>query len=100
VPDRLLGILRNEALEFSFGLFVVEVSRLGAGKDAGKFRPGIGGRHVDDTDRFDARLWRIDPEEGRGLATLDATPEFPLRDHDQVLIERIRMDFDLDPRPR
>ena len=69
----------------------------GAAEDAGKFRPGIRGTHVDNPDRFDARLGRLDPEEARGLAALDAAPELPLGRDDQMLVERIGMGGDLDP---
>ena len=42
-------------------------------------------------------LGRLDTEQARGLATLDAAPEFSLRGDDEVLIERIGMSADLDP---
>ena len=66
-------------------------------KIAGEFRPGIGRTHVDNAHRLDARLRRLDAEQGRGLAALDAAPEFPLGGDDEVLIERIGMGLDLDP---
>ena len=48
-------------------------------------------------DRLNARLRRLDPEEGRGLAALDTTPELPLRSDNEVLVERIGMGGDLNP---
>ena len=42
-------------------------------------------------------LRRLDAEQARGLAALDAAPEFPLGGDDEVLVERIGMGRDLDP---
>ena len=42
-------------------------------------------------------LRRLDAEQGRGLATLDAAPELPLGGNDEVLVERIGMGLDLHP---
>ena len=92
-----LGVLRHQGLEFGFGLFVFEMSRSCSAEHAGEFRPGVGATHIDDTHRLNARLGRFDAEEVRGLAALDAAPEFPLRRDDQMLVERIRMGRDLDP---
>ena len=66
-------------------------------KDRGKLRPGIGGAHIDNAHRLDPRPRRLDAEQARGLAALDAAPEFPLGGDDQVLVERIGMGRDLDP---
>ena len=66
MADRLLGILRHQALELGLGLFVFEMGRPGPGKDAGEFRPGIGGAHVDDADRLDARLGGSTPNRRGG----------------------------------
>src|SRR5258706_3493023 len=79
VPNRLLGILRHQLFQLRLGSFMVEKSRAGLAKDAGKFRPGVGCRHVDDPDRLDPRPGRLDPEQVRGLAILDAAPELLLR---------------------
>ena len=40
---------------------------------------------------------RFGAEQGRGLAALDAAPEFPLGGDDQMLVERIGVGLDLDP---
>ena len=48
MPDGLLGIFRHQTLQFGLGLFVLEISRTGPGKDPGELRPSIGGAHVDD----------------------------------------------------
>src|SRR4029077_13038631 len=53
VTDRLLGILGHQALELGLGLLMLEMSLPGADEDVGKFRPGIGGGHIDDADRLD-----------------------------------------------
>src|SRR6478609_744859 len=50
VADRVLGILGHQALELRLGLLVLEMSLPGADEDVGKFRPGIGGGHIDDAD--------------------------------------------------
>ena len=66
-------------------------------KIAGELRPGIGGAHVDNAHRLNARLRRLDPKQGRGLAAFDTAPEFPLGGDDEVLVERIGVGLDLDP---
>ena len=58
-------------------------------REIGEFRPGIRRAHIDDADRLDARPRRLDTEEPRGLAVLDAAPEFLLRGQKKVLVERI-----------
>src|SRR5215212_11310145 len=47
--------------------------------------------------RFDASPGRLDAEEARGLAGLDAAPELLLGGEQKVLIERVGVDLDLDP---
>src|SRR5258708_3246468 len=42
VPNRLPGILRHQFLQLRLGSFMIEKSRPGLAKDAGKFRPGVG----------------------------------------------------------
>src|SRR5689334_6633776 len=59
MPDRLLGVLRNQALKLSLGLLVLEMSLPGAHKDVGEFRPRIRGAHIDNANCFEPRLWRI-----------------------------------------
>src|SRR6185437_3447560 len=59
MPDRLLSILRHQALELSLGLLVLKMSLPSAHKDPGKFRPSIGGSHIHNAHRVDARFWRI-----------------------------------------
>ena len=66
-------------------------------KIAGKLRPGVRRAHIDDTDCLDARLWRLDAEQGRGLAAFDTAPELPLGGDDEMLVERIGVGLDLDP---
>src|SRR5580704_4798881 len=78
MADRLLRVLRHEALQFSFGAFVFEKCRVCSRKRAGEFCPAIGRAHIDDADRLNARLRWLDAEEGRGLAALHTPPELPL----------------------
>ena len=47
--------------------------------------------------RLNARLRRLDPEQGRGLAALDTAPELALGGDNEVLVERIGMGGDLHP---
>src|SRR5580700_8531671 len=97
VPDRLFGILRHQTLQFRLGLFVFEMRRTGPREGSRKLRPGIGGAHVDNADRLDARFWRLDAEQQGWLAALDTAPELPFRGDDEVLIQRIGMSGDLHP---
>ena len=57
----------------------------------------LDGGHVNDPDRLDPRPRRLDTKEARGLAALDAAPEFLLCGEEQVLIEAISGDRNLDP---
>ena len=83
--------------ELGFGPFMLEMRLPGANEDIGEFDPGIGGAHINDADGVDARSRRVDPEESRGLAALDATPELAFGRDDEVLVEGIGMGGDLDP---
>jgi hypothetical protein len=42
MADRLLGILRHQALQFRFGLLMLEMRRVGPGKDCCELGPGVG----------------------------------------------------------
>src|SRR5258708_38623717 len=79
MAGRCLGVLGHKGLELRLGILMLEVSLAGAPKPAREFRPGIGRAHVDDPSRLDARSRRLDIKQVRGLAALDATPEFLLR---------------------
>jgi hypothetical protein len=68
-----------------------------ADENSRKLRPGIGRAHIHDAHRPNARLRRLDPEQGRGLPALDTAPEFSLLGDNEVLIQRIGMSGDLDP---
>ena len=76
MADRFLSVLGHQGLEFGLGILVLEVSLARAPKHAREFRPGIGTAHVDDPHRFDPRAGRLDSKQSRGLAILDAAPEF------------------------
>jgi hypothetical protein len=89
MADRLLGILGDKALEFSFGFLMLKVSVSGPSKYPGEFRPCIGRAHVDDPDRFDGRPGRLDSKQTREFTALDATPEFLFCGQKQVLVEGI-----------
>jgi hypothetical protein len=57
VADRLLRIVRHQAFELAFRPFMVEMGLPGANEDISEFDPGIGGAHINDTGRLDARSW-------------------------------------------
>src|SRR5262245_8191949 len=58
----------------------------------GELGPGVGRAHVDDPHCGEPRPGRLDAEQARGLAALDAAPEFFLGSEQQVLVERIGVD--------
>jgi hypothetical protein len=98
VADRLLGILRQQTLELSLGLFMLEVCVPGADKDACEISPGIGGAHIDHANGLNPRFRRVEAEQGRELAALDTAPALLFRADNEVLMERrIGMGLDLDP---
>ena len=68
-----------EALEFSLGLFMLEMGRPRLREDRGEFRPGIRRAHIDNTNCLNPRLRRLDAEQGRGLAVLDTAPKSSAR---------------------
>ena len=70
---------------------------VGADEDPSEFGPGIGGVHIDNAHCLDSRFRRLDPEQGRGLAALDAAPEFSFGGDNEVLVKRIGMRGDLHP---
>src|SRR5579862_303215 len=88
MADRLHGVLRHQTLQLRLGPFMFEVRRAGPGKHCSKLCPSIGRAHVNDAHRLNPRLWRLDPEQPRGLTALDTAPELPLRRDDEVLVER------------
>src|SRR5262245_59262393 len=76
MADRLLDVLGHKGLEFRLGILVLKVSLARAPKHAREFRPGVGSAHVDDPHRFDPRAGRLDSNQSRRLAILNAAPEF------------------------
>src|SRR5262245_14199210 len=97
VPDRLLGILRHEGLELTFGPFVVEKGAPGIAEERGELRPGIRCAHVNDADRLDARPWRLGIDQMGRFAGLHAAPELLFRRDQDAQIEWVHGDRDLDP---
>jgi hypothetical protein len=78
MPDCLLGILGHEALQFDLGVLMLQKCRSGLAKDCGEFRPGIRRTHINDANGLDPGSRRLGKEQARGLAALDAAPEFLL----------------------
>src|SRR5262249_12215520 len=72
MADRFLGVLGHKGLELCLGILVLEVSLARAPEHAREFRPGVGCAHVDDPRRFDPGARRLDSEQSRGLAILNA----------------------------
>jgi hypothetical protein len=97
MTGRLFGVLRHQAFELGFGLFVLEMRLPGSREDRREFRPGIGRCHVDNPHRFEPRLGWIDAKQPGLFAALDTAPELALGGDNQMLIERIGMGEDLDP---
>src|SRR5215207_4911948 len=95
-----LGVLRHERLELALGLLMLDKGWSGSAVDGGELGPGVRFAHVNRQHRLDARPRWLDAEEARGLAGLDAAPELLLGGEQKVLIERVRVDLDLDPFPR
>ena len=65
-----------------------------AAEETGKFRPGIRGASINNSNSLDPWLRRR--QQARGLAALHAAPELALGRDYEVLIERIGMGCDLD----
>jgi hypothetical protein len=97
MADSVLCIFGHQSFQLSLGFFVLEIGRLSPGKDCGEIRPGIGGAHIDNANRIHARSRRLDPKQGRGLATLDAAPELAFGGDNEVLVQRIGMGGDFHP---
>ena len=99
MADRLLRVLRHEALQFGFGPFVFKKGRVGPSERSGKFRPSVGTTHIDNTDGFYAWLRRVDAEQAWRLTIFHAAPKLALGRNYQVLVQRIGMGLDLHPLP-
>src|SRR5262249_21628735 len=97
MPDRLLGVLGHKRLELRLGILMLEVSLARAPKHTSEFRPSIGWADVDDPHRFDPWAGRLESKQSRGLAILNAAPEFFLGREQEVLVEGISRDGDLHP---
>ena len=58
MPDGLFGVLRHQGLELTFCPLMIEKGLAGVAEEAGKFRPGIRGAHVDDAYGLDPKACR------------------------------------------
>ena len=97
MTGRFLGIFRDEFFEIRLGAFMLLMGAPSSAIYGRKFRPAVGGAHVHDTDGFEPGTRRLDPEQARWLAALDAAPELLLGRQQQVLVERVCGDRHLDP---
>src|SRR6516162_5131248 len=97
VADRFFGVLRHQRFQLGLRALMVQKGLPGAAEQTGEFRPRIRSTHIDDPDRLDSWLGRLDTKQARGLTVLDASPELPLGSDNQVLVKRISMGGDLDP---
>jgi hypothetical protein len=97
MADRFVSVLWHKRLELRLGVLMLEVSLARAPKHASEFRPGIGCAHVDDPHSFDPRAGRPDSKQSRGLAILNAAPEFFLGREQEVLVEAIGRDGESPP---
>src|SRR6266478_4345977 len=97
MADRLLGVLRHQALQLGLRLFVLEEGRAGRAEHGGELGPSIGGGHVDDADGRNTRPRRLDPKKAWGLTAFHTAPELLLRRQQEVLVEPVGRNGDLDP---
>jgi len=63
----------------------------------GVVSPRIGGAHVDNAHRFNARPRLLDTEQGRCVSAFDTAPELSLGGNNEMLVEGIGAGLDLDP---
>src|SRR5438132_656592 len=97
MPDRLLGVLRHQRLELALRALVVEKGFSGVAEECCELSPRVRRAHIDNADGLDARPWRLDAEEARGIAVFDAAPEFLLCGQQEVLVEWISGDRNFNP---
>src|SRR6266851_3839709 len=89
MADRLLGVFRDQSLEFGLGALVLEVRLPRAAEDPSELGPAVGGVHIDDPHHLNSWPGRINQEQPRGLATLNTAPELFLGRQQEVLAKTI-----------
>src|SRR5208283_2528388 len=89
MAQSLLRVFGHQGFEFGLGSLMVEKSETRRAEETRGFRPRIGLAHIDEPNRFDPGPRGLDAERIRGLAGLDAAPEFALRRDKEMLVERI-----------
>jgi hypothetical protein len=90
VPRCFPGVLGNEPLEVELCRFVLFMRCSGTSICCRELCPAIGQAHVDNANRFQARLGRFDAKEARGLAALNASPELLLGGQQKVPRSELR----------
>ena len=91
MTNGLFRIVRHQCFQFDPRALMLQKGLSGGTEDSGQFGPGIRGDHINNTDRFDPRLWRLNTEQTRRIAALDTAPELALGRNDKMLVERISM---------
>src|SRR5262245_2316200 len=97
MPDRLLGVLRHQCLQFGLGILVFEKSRTRAAENPCKFRPRVRRAHVDDAYGLNTNPRWLRQEHARRLTRFNTTPELFLSCEQEMLVERISRDGKLHP---
>src|SRR5215469_16987726 len=78
MTNHLFGVLRHQCFQLDPRALMLQKGLSGGTEDSGKFGPGIRGAHINNADRLDPRLWRLNTKQARRLAALDTAPELPL----------------------
>src|ERR1700756_5180782 len=97
MSDRLFGILGHQYLEFGFGALVLEEGLTRVAVNRRELCPRVRSAHVDYANGLNFWPRRLDAEQARGLAYLDASPELPLCRQKEMLVERVCRNGHLHP---
>src|ERR1700726_4739964 len=97
MAERLPCVLRHQLFQPGLGLLMFEKGETRRLKHPSPFGPRVRPAHIDDPDSLDWRARRLNSEDARRLAGLNAAPEPFFSGHKQMLIKRIGRDCDLDP---
>src|SRR5690242_17877591 len=79
MPDRFLGVLRHERLQFGLGAFVIKKSASRAAKRRSEFRPRVGCAHIHYSEDLKPRSRRLGIYKVRRVPRLYTAPKFLFR---------------------